>query len=122
MLNVFKALTASELNTLRTVCEIDCTQLFTILEMSAKTPIVFVNTHPLLDLSARRWGRFEGSTAWLYDCPHHLSPLHIAETCYDRIRIKNIVTLTFVDTITRHSSDYATPIPCVNNPKTNICS
>ena len=22
----------------------------------------------------------EGSTAWLYDCPHHLSPLYIAET------------------------------------------
>ena len=26
----------------------------------------------------------EGSTAWLYDCPHHLSALYIAEQCYSK--------------------------------------
>ena len=27
----------------------------------------------------------EGSTAWLYDCPHFISPLYKADKCFDRI-------------------------------------
>ena len=61
----------------------------------------------------------EGSTAWLYDCPHFLSPLYKADRCFERIPIHFKDTLMYVDPITRQTYDYATPITCDNNP-TNI--
>ena len=62
----------------------------------------------------------EGSTAWLYDCPHFLSPLNIADRCFDRIPIHSKDTLMYVDPNTRQTYDYATPITCDNNPKNII--
>ena len=62
----------------------------------------------------------EGSTAWLYDCPHFLSPLYKADCCFDRIPIHYKDTLKYVDHITRQTYDYATPIPCDNIPRNNI--
>ena len=62
----------------------------------------------------------EGSTAWLYDCPHRLSPLCIAEKCYDKIPNTFLDTVKDVDPITRQIFDYATPIPCENNPQNII--
>ena len=61
----------------------------------------------------------EGSTAWLYDCPHFLFPLYKADRCFDRI------PLHFKDTITStllpdYAYDYATPITCDNNPRNII--
>ena len=58
----------------------------------------------------------EGSTAWLYDCPHFLSLLYKADRCFDRIPIHFKGTLMYVDAITRQTYDYATPIACENNP------
>ena len=62
----------------------------------------------------------EGSTAWLYDCPHKLSPLYIADKCYDRIPVHYLETVKYVDPITRQTFDYATPIACENNPQNTI--
>ena len=62
----------------------------------------------------------EGSTAWLYDCPHFLSPLYKADRCFDRIPIHFKDTLMYVDPITRQTYDYATPITCDNNPRNII--
>ena len=63
---------------------------------------------------------FEGSTAWLYDCPHFLSPLYKADRCIDRIPIHFKDTLMYVDPITRQTYDYATPTTCDNNPRNII--
>ena len=62
----------------------------------------------------------EGSTAWLYDCLHFLSPIYKADRCFDRILIHFKDTLTYVDPITRKTHDYATPITCDNNPRNRI--
>ena len=62
----------------------------------------------------------EGSTAWLYDFPHFLSPLYNADRCFDRIPIHYKDTLMYVDPITRQTYNYATPIPCDNNPRNII--
>ena len=59
----------------------------------------------------------EGSTAWLYDCSHFLSPLY---RCFDRIPIHFTEILMYDDPITRQIYDYATPIACDNNPKNII--
>ena len=61
-----------------------------------------------------------GSTAWLYDCPHFLSLLYKADCCFDRNPIHYKDTLMYVDSITRQTFDYATPIPCDNNPRNFI--
>ena len=62
----------------------------------------------------------EGSTAWLYECQHQISHLYIDEQCYDKIPIHYKDTIKFVDPITRQTFDYATPIPCENNPQIPI--
>ena len=62
----------------------------------------------------------EGSTVWLYDCPHLLSPLNFTDRCFDRIPIHLKDTLMCVDPITRQTFDYATPITCENNPRNII--
>ena len=62
----------------------------------------------------------EGSTAWLYDCPHFLSPFYKADRCFDLILIHFEDTLMYVDPITRQTYDYATPIACDNNPRNII--
>ena len=62
----------------------------------------------------------EGSTAWLYDCPHHLSPLYIADQCYDKIPVNYLDTVMYVDPITRQTFEYANQIPCENNPQNVI--
>ena len=62
----------------------------------------------------------EGSTAWLYDCPHFLSPLYKADRCLDRIPIHFKDTLMYVDLITRQTYDYARPITCDNIPRNSF--
>ena len=52
----------------------------------------------------------EGSTAWLYDCTHHLSLLYIAEQCYDKILLYPD-TVIYVDLITRQTFEFADQIP-----------
>ena len=106
-------MTVEELNTLNTVCELERNQLLTILEMSVQNPQLagFLSTG-----NRSNFLYVEGSTAWLYDCPHFLSPLYKADRCFDRISIHFKDTLMYVDPITRQTYDNATPIASGNNP------
>ena len=115
--HVFKTLTVQELNTLQTVCELERTQLLTIIAMSIKNPQL---GGFLLTGNRSNFLYVEGSTAWLYDCPHFISPLYKADKCFDRIRIHYRETIMYVDPITRQTFNYATPIECGNNPQNII--
>ena len=108
--HVFKSMTVQELNTLHTVCELERTQLLTILAMSVKNLQL---AGFLLTGNRSNFLYVEGS---MYDCPHFLSPLNKADKCFDRIPIHYKETIMYVDTITRQTFNYATPIKCANNP------
>ena len=110
MNHVFRSMTVQELNTLHTVCELERSQLLTILAMSAVQNPQLAGF--LLTGNRSNFLYVEGSNAWLYE-----SPLYIADCCFDRIPIHFKDTLMYVDPITRQTYDYATPITCDNNPK-----
>ena len=115
--HVFRSMTVQELVTLQTICESERNQLLTILAMSVQNP-------PLagFPLTGNRstFLYVEGSTAWLHDCPHFLSSLYKADRFFDRIPIHFEDTLMYVDTITRQTYDYVTPITCDNKPRSII--
>ena len=112
--HVFKSMKVQELNTLHTVCELERTQLLTILDMSVRNPQL---PGFLLTGNRSNFSYVEGSTAWLYDCPHFISHLYKADKCFDRIPIHYWETILYVDPITRQTFKYATPIECGNNPQ-----
>ena len=64
-------MTIQELNTLHTICELERNQFLTILAMPVQNPQLagFLLTGNRSNVIYK-----EGSTAWLYDCPHLLSP------------------------------------------------
>ena len=74
--HVFRSMTVQELNTLHTKCELERNQLLTILEMSVQNPQL---AGFLLTGNRGNFSYVEGSTAWLYDCPHFFSPLYKAD-------------------------------------------
>ena len=115
--HVFRSMTAQELNTLHTICELERNQLLTTLAMSVQNPQL---AGFLLTGNRSNFLYVEGSTACLNDCPHFLSPLYKADRCFDRIPIHFKDTLMYVDPITRQTYDYATPLTCDNNPRNNI--
>ena len=115
--HVFKSMTVQELNTLHTVCEQERTQLLTILAMSVKNPQL---AGFLLTGNRSNFLYVEGSTAWLYDCPHFISPLYKADKSFDRIPIHYRQTIMYVDPITRQTFNYATLIECGNIPRNTI--
>ena len=114
---VFRSMTVQELNTLHTVCKLERNQLLTTLAMSVQNP---QHAGFLLTGNRSNFLYVEGSTAWLCDCPHFLSPLYKADRCSDRIPIHFKDTLKYVDPITRQTYDYATPSACDNNPRNII--
>ena len=114
--HVFKSMTVQELNTLHTICELERTQLLTILAMSVKNPQL---AGFLLTGNRSTFLYVEGSTAWLYDCPQFMSHQYKADKCFDRISIHYRETIMYVDPITRPTFNYATPIKCGNNPQKN---
>ena len=115
--HVFRSMTVQELNTLHTICELERNQLLTILAKSVQSP-QFAGF--LLTGNRSYFLYVEGSTAWLYDCPHSLFPLYKADRCFDRISIHFKDTRMYVDPITGQTYDYATPITCDNNPRNTI--
>ena len=116
--HVFRSMTVHELNTLHTICELERNQLLTVLAMSVQNPQL---AGFLLTGNRSNFLYVEGSTAWLYDCPHVLlSPLYKADRCFDRIPIHFKDTLMYVNPITRQTYDYATPITCDNYPRNII--
>ena len=73
---VFRSMTVQALKTFHTVCELERNQLLTILEKSVQNPQL---AGFLLTVTCSNLLYVEGSTAWLYDCPHVLSPLYKAD-------------------------------------------
>ena len=110
-------MTVQGINTLHTLCELERIQLHTILAMSVQNPQL---AGFLLTVNQSNFLYVEGSTAWLYDCPHLLSPLYKTDRCFDTVLIHYKDTLMYVDPITRQTYDYATHIPCDNNPQNII--
>ena len=102
-------MTVQELNTLHTICELERTQL-----LSVKNPQL---AGFLLTGNRSNFLYVEGSTAWLYDCPHFISPLYKADKCFDRIPTHYRETIMYVDPMTRQTFNYATPIKCGNYPQ-----
>ena len=78
--HVFRSMTVQELNTLHAICELERNQLVTILAMSVQNPQL---AGFLLTGNRSNFLYVEGSTAWLYDFPHFLSPLYKAGRCFD---------------------------------------
>ena len=115
--HVFKSMTVQEQNTLHTVCELERTQLLTILTMSVKNPQL---AGFFLTGNRSNFLYDEGSTAWLYDCPPFISPLYKADKCFDRIPIHYRENIMYVDPITRQTFNYATRIKCGNIPQNII--
>ena len=115
--HVFRSMTVQELNTLHTICELERNKLLTKLAMSVQNPQL---AGFLLPGNCSNILYVEGSTAWLYDCPHFLSPLYKADRCFDCTPIYFKDTLMYIDPITRHMYDYAAPITCDNNPRNII--
>ena len=71
--HVFRSMTVQELNTLHTICELERNQLLTILAMSVQNPQL---AGFLLTGNRSNFLYVEGSTAWLYDCPHfYIKPI-----------------------------------------------
>ena len=110
-------MTVQELNTLHTICELERTQLLTIIAMLIKNPQLAVF---LLTGNRSYFLYVELSTAWLYDCPHFISPLYKSDKCFDRIPIHYGGTIMYVDPITRQTFNSATPKECGNNPQNII--
>ena len=67
-------MTVQKLNTLHTICELERNQLLTILAMSVHNPHNPQLAGFLLPGNRSHFLYVEGSTAWLYDYPHFLSP------------------------------------------------
>ena len=107
-------MTVQELNSLHTICQLERNQLLTKLAMSVQNPQL---AGFFLTGNRSNFLYVEGSTAWLYDCPHFLSLLYKADRCFDHTPIHFKDTLMYVDPITRQTNDYATPNTCDNNPR-----
>ena len=112
--HLFRSMTVQEPNTLHTICELERNQLLTILAISVQNPQL---AGFLLTGNRSNFLYVEGSTAWLYDCPHFLSPLYKADCCFDRIPIPYKNTLMYVNHITGQTYDYGFPIPSDYNPR-----
>ena len=115
--HVFISTTVQELNNLHTVCELERTQLLTILAMSVKNPQL---AGFLLTGNCSNFLYVGGSTPRLYDCPHFISPLYKADKSFDRIPIHYRETIMYVNPITRQIFNYATPIEFGKNTQNII--
>ena len=72
--HVFRSMTLKELNIFHTACELERNQLLTVLAISVQNLQL---AGFLLTGNRSNFLYVEGSTAWLYDCPHlFLSPLY----------------------------------------------
>ena len=107
-----KQLRHSEMTLLQSQCELERTQMLTILMLEMQNTrlagyMLTGNRSMFLDT--------DGSVAWLYHCPKFLSPLKVLDKCYDRIPIMFERSTKFVDPITRQTYDFASEIPCLGD-------
>ena len=82
---------------------VERTQLINNLAMSVRNPHL---AGFLLTQNRSNFLYVEGSNAWLYDCPHHVSLSYIAGQWYDKISFINLVTVRNVDPFTRQTFEY----------------
>ena len=97
---VFITIASVELSTLKTLCEIERTNLLTILTIFVKS--VFHWSAGFL--STAIWSNFlfsGGFIIWFYDCLHQLSPLYLSATYFDDNRIQYREAICYVDPRTR---------------------
>ena len=87
-------MTVQEINALHTSCELERNQLLTKLAMFIQNSQL---AGFLLTGNRSNFQNVKVSTAWLYDCPHFLSPLYKADSCFDRIPIHYKNILMYVD-------------------------
>ena len=102
---------------MKTICEVEKSQLETNLAKSVKTP-QFAGF--LLTQNRSNFIYVEGSTAWPNECPHRLSPLYIVEQCYHKIPVFYLGTVMYVDPITGQTFEYANQVSCKNKPQNVI--
>ena len=107
-----KQLRHSEMTLLQSQCELERTQMLTILMLAMQNTrlagyMLTGNRSMFLDT--------DGSVAWLYHCPKFLSPLKVLDKCYDRIPIMFERSTKFVYPITRQTYDFASEIPCLGD-------
>ena len=107
-----KQLRHSEMTLLQNQCELERTQMLTILMLAMQNTrlagyMLTGNRSMFLDT--------DGNVAWLYHCPKFLLPLRVLGKCYDRIPILFERTTKFVDPITRQTYDFASEIPCLGD-------
>ena len=93
-------MSVAELNSIQTNCEVEKTQLLTIIAMSVKNQQL---AGFLLNQNYSNFFYVEGSTVWFYDSPHHLSSLSIAEQCHDKSLLV-ILTLSCILTLSHAKS------------------
>ena len=107
-----KQLRHSEITLLQHQCELERTQMLTILMLAMQ------NTRLAGHMPTGNRSMFlntGGSVAWLYPCPKILSPQRVLDKCYDRIPILFERTTKFVDPITRQTYDFSSEIPCLGD-------
>ena len=105
-----KQLRHSEMTLLQNQCELERTQMLTILMLAMRNTrsagyMLIGNRSMFLDT--------DGSVAWLCHCPICLWPLRVLDKCYDGIPIIFERTTKFVDPITRQTYDFTSVIPCL---------
>ena len=111
-----KQLRHSEMSLLQNQCEMERTQILTILMLAMQNTrlagyMLTGNRSMFLDT--------DGSVAWLYHCPKFISPLRVLDKCYDRIPILFERTTKLVDPITRQTFNFASEVPCMGD-HTNV--
>ena len=104
-------------HTTHIICEVERFQLSTILAMCMKHPQL---AGFLLTQNRSSFPYVERSTAWLYDCPYHLTPIYIVEQCYDKIAVNCLETVMYIDPITRKIFGYANQSSHGNMPQNVI--
>ena len=83
--HIHEIMTIAEINTLTQICELERTQIFTILSLAQANPYM---TGYLITGNRSNFVRFEGSSIWFYECQHHLSPLYThKEKCFDKLPV-----------------------------------
>ena len=113
---LFKAIStlrAAEINLLTRDCEIERTQILTILTLS------LINDRMagyLLTGNRSNFLETDGTIAWLYTCKEHHSPLLIEKKCYDKIPVDYMGVKRFVDPITRQTFNFASEVQCDGGP------
>ena len=111
--HVVKSMGFQELNTSYQFCELERTQLPTILAMSVQNS----------QLVGYRSNAFyvDNPTAWLSDCPQLLSPfIYEVDNCSARIPVYNQDTVMYIAPITGQTFIYASATFCFFNPQNII--